>query len=222
MIGYKPRDGAGPAYNPERDFAYITPTFMRQAIENMSAPPNPEFEAWKIANNIGEAEIVAAATALADAQHDFVDATDPVDSLYTALHRRKYYALPFPVRLLLSAMVGDVMIGAWFKAVREVSHVGEESPAQNEMCRFSAAVREFAAAKGAPVLNADAVAENLLAQNRHMRTVYKALLDDYHRAQKRADLAKTELLRRTKLLEMVPKWLRNIFGATYNELPAHQ
>lgn len=222
MIGYKPKDASGPAYNPERDFAYITPTLLKQAIENMSAPPNPEFEAWKIANNIGEAEIVAAATALADAQHDFVDATDPVDSIYTALHRRKYFTLPLPVRLLLSAMVGDVMLGAWFKAVREVSHVGEESPAQSEMCRFSAAVREFAAAKGAPVINADAAVENLAAQNRHMRTVHKALLDDYHRAQKRADAAEAELAKRTKLLERVPKWLRNYFGATYNELPAHQ
>lgn len=183
-IGFKQRGDNGPLYHPERDFAYITPTLMKQAIENMSAPPNPEVEEWKKANEITEAEIVAAAEALADAQHDFVNAADPVDSLHMALHRRKYFSLRLPVRLLLEAAVGEVMLGAWFKAVREVTQVGEESPAQNEMCRFSAAVREFAAAQGAPVINPNNTAETLLAQNAVLRARYIELRDECKTAQK--------------------------------------
>jgi hypothetical protein len=177
-IGYKQRGDNGPLYHPERDFAYITPTLMKQAIENMSAPPNPEVEEWKTANEITEAEIIAAAEALADAQHDFVNAADPVDSLHTALHRRKYFTLRLPVRLLLESAIGEVMIGAWFKAVREVTQLGEESPAQNEMCRFSSAVREFAAAQGAPVISPVSTAEVLLAQNSVLRARFNALRDE--------------------------------------------
>lgn len=174
-IGFKIKDAPGPHYHPERDFAYITPTFMRQAIENMSAPPNPEYEDWKKASGVTEAEIVLAAEALADAQNDFVNAADPVSSLHQALHRRKFFDLPLPVRLYMLAMIGEVMVGAWFKAVREVTQVGEESPAQNEMCRFSSTVREFAAAKGAPVIDVNATAETVLARHIVLRGRYEEL-----------------------------------------------
>ena len=92
-VGFKPKDARGPHYHPERDFAYITPTLMKQAIENMSAPEQPEYLEWKTANNITEAEINAAAVALADAQHDFIDGADPVSSLQQALQRRKFFDL---------------------------------------------------------------------------------------------------------------------------------
>jgi hypothetical protein len=174
-IGFKPKDSKGPHYHPERDFAYITPTLMKQAIENMSAPRNPEYEDWKKSNSITDAEIVLAAEALADAQTDFVNAADPVSSLQQALQRRKFFDLPLPVRLYMMAMIGEVMVGAWFTAVREVTQVGEESPAQNEMCRFSAAVREFAAAQGAPVINANSTAETVLAQNVVLRSTIREL-----------------------------------------------
>ena len=169
-IGFKRKDAPGPMYHPERDFAYITPTFMKQAIENMSAPPNAEYEDWKKASGVNEEMIVLAAQALADAQHDFVNGADPVSSLQQALYRRKFFDLPLPVRLLMMAMIGEVMVGAWFKAVREVSEVGEDSPAQNEMCRFSAAVCAFAAAEGAPTLNPVTLGDVAAAQ----RDVYRA------------------------------------------------
>lgn len=211
-IGYRPQGSAGPLYHPERDFAYITPTLMRQAIDNMSEPPNPEIEEWKKANNIGEAEIIAAAEALADAQRDFVSTADPVTSLHQALHRHDYFALPVAVRLLLQAMVGEVMIGAWFRAVREVSIKGEESPVQNEMCRFSAAVREFAAANGAPKPNPVSTAETVLAQNDVLRGRFEALRGEYKALQQK--LYETE--NKVTKLEMeqahLPGWWRRITG----------
>lgn len=164
-IGYKEKGSPGPLYHPERDFAYITPTLMKQAIENLEAPVQMELKQWKENNEISEAEIVAAANALADAQRDFVNGADPVSSLEQALNRRDWFAVRLSVRLYLLATIGEVIVGAWFKAVREVTEVGEESPAQNEMCRFAATVREFTARVGAPTIDVNVTAQNLLFQN---------------------------------------------------------
>lgn len=208
-IGYRPQGSAGPLYHPERDFAYITPTLMRQAIDNMSEPPNPEIAEWKKQNNITEADIVAAAEALADAQRDFVSTADPVTSLYQALHRRDYFALPVAVRLLLQAMIGEVMTGAWFKAVREVSIKGEESPVQNEMCRFSSAVREFVAANGALKPNPNSVAETVMAQNDVLRGRFEALREEYLALQKKLHEAENKVTKLEMQLTHLPtRWRR--------------
>lgn len=197
-------------YHPERDFAYITPTLMRQAIDNMSAPPNPEIEEWKKQNNITEADIITAAEALADAQRDFVSTADPVTSLHQALHRRDYFALPVPVRLLLQAMIGEVMTGAWFKAVREVSIKGEESPVQNEMCRFSAAVREFVTSSGAPKPNPVNVAETVMAQNDVLRGRFDALREEYTALQKKLHEIETKATKLEIELTHLPSWYRRL------------
>jgi hypothetical protein len=180
-IGYRQKEASGPLYHPERDFAYITPTLLRQAIENLEAPLNEEIKRWVELNDVTQAELIAAAEALADAQRDFVSGADPVTSLEHALNRRDWQALRYPVRQYVLATIGEVIIGAWFKAVREVTEVGEESPAQNEMCRFSSTVREFAARSGAPIIDSNSTAETLLFKNDVLRTrlaaVYGQLRD---------------------------------------------
>lgn len=208
-IGYKLPGSAGPLYHPERDFAYITPTLMRQAIDNMSEPVNPEIETWKEQQGITEADVILAAEALADAQKDFVSLADPVSSLHQALHRRKYFSLPVSVRLLLQAMVGEVMIGAWFLAVREVSIKGEESPAQNEMCRFSAAVREFSAAhKDALKPNPVSIAETVTAQNDVLRGRIEAMRDEFKILQAKLYEAESKATKMEIELNCLPSWAR--------------
>jgi hypothetical protein len=161
-IGYRKKGDTGPLYNPERDYAYITPTLMVTAIENMdSQAVNPEEIAWRQANNITTEEVVKVAEALADAQRDFVNAADPVQSLQQALSRHGFYDVRFPVRQLLFSAIGEVVLGAWFKAVREVSVIGEESPAGTEMARFAATVREFVRRHGGLGYNAEYMAEHL-------------------------------------------------------------
>lgn len=211
-IGYRPQGSSGPLYHPERDFAYITPTLMRQAIDNMSAPPNPEIEEWKKQNNITETDIIAAAEALAAAQRDFVSAADPVSSLHQALHRRYYFALPLPVRLLLQATIGEVMIGAWFRGVREVSIKGEESPVQNEMCRFSAAVREFAAANGFLSPNPVNTAETVLAQNDVLRGRYETLRDAFQTLNEKLNEEQNKNVKLEMEVAHLPKWWRRLAG----------
>jgi len=157
-IGYRKRGETGPLYNPERDFAYITPTLMVTAIENMEAP---EKQAIRAELNITEDEIVLAAESLAQAQRDFVNSSDPVQSLDQALARRNFYDLRPVVQHFLFASIGEIFLAAWFKAVREVSNVGEDSPAANDMARFAASVSEFVRKQGAPVYAPDTTADCL-------------------------------------------------------------
>ncbi len=144
-IGYRPKGSDGPLYHPDRDYAYVTPTLMRTAIERLDADDLPEeLKQWKQNNEITEAEIVAAAEALARAQRDFVNSADPVDSFEQALSRRDFYDLRLPVRQFMFAAIGEVFCAAWFVAVRDVSKVGEPAPAEPAMAEFAAAVHNFA------------------------------------------------------------------------------
>ena len=151
-IGFRPQGESGPLYHPERDYAYITPTLMRIAIERLDGKDlSEEALAWKNKNNITDTEIAVVAESLARAQRDFVNASDPVDSLEQALSRRDFYAIRFPVRQFLFSVIGEVICGAWFKAVRDVSVIGEVSPANTEMAEFSAAVRQFTSQVRLPI-----------------------------------------------------------------------
>lgn len=160
-IGYRRKGDSGPLYNPERDYAYITPTLMRIAIERLDTDDSPEAIAWRQEAGITEQDVLAVVDCLANAQRDFVNAADPVRSFEAALTRHGFYDLRYPVRQFLFAAIGEVFCAAWFKAVREVSVVGEESPAQTDMARFTAAVREFIAKRTSTVFDANSVAERL-------------------------------------------------------------
>jgi hypothetical protein len=175
-------------YNPERDYAYITPTLMRIAIENLDAHEPAEKVDWRVDNNISQAEIAKIAEALALAQADFVNAADPVDSFETALERHGFFNFGYATRQFLFAAIGEVFCAAWFAAVREVSTVGEEAEAAADMARFTAAVRLFAASAGVPVPDVNYMAEYRKMQADVLRARVKALTaaqqeqrHDYHR-----------------------------------------
>jgi hypothetical protein len=179
-IGYRQKGDSGPLYNPERDYAYITPTLMVRAIENLDeSARTEEAKQWYVAENISQDEIVAIASALAAAQRDFVNGADPVQSFEQALNRRDFFNFRYPVRLALFAAIGEVFCAAWFKGVREVSAVGEDSPAATGMARFSAAVTEFAKRSNAPTYGADPTTSFLQMRNDVLQTrlnlVYKEL-----------------------------------------------
>jgi hypothetical protein len=184
-IGFRKKGDSGPLYNPERDYAYVTPTLMRVAIENLdelneSFPADKE---WRIAQEITAEELFAAAESLAKAQRDFVNAADPVTSLTQALTRHGFYLQRPVVRNLLFASIGEVFCAAWFKAVREVSNVGEESPAAGDMARFAAAVRVFAKRHGAPPYDEGYAAEALQLYNDVLQTRLNVLYDEHKKLQ---------------------------------------
>jgi hypothetical protein len=159
-IGYRPKGESAPLYAPERDYAYITPTLMRTAIENLETD-DPEIVEWRRQHGITGEVIAALAQSLAEAQRDFVNASDPVSSFEQALSRRDFFSLSFEARQFLFSTLGYVFCAAWFRAVREVSIIGEDSPAAADMARFSAAVAAFAKKQGAAVLPSESVAETL-------------------------------------------------------------
>lgn len=160
-IGYRKKGDTGPMYNPERDYAYITPTLMRVAIERLEANESVERKNWREKEKISDEDINAVALALANAQRDFVNAADPVQTFEQALQRHNFYDSPYAVRQYLFATVGEVFCAAWFKAVREVSIVGEESPAHTDMARFCATVRDFINQQRGVTYDANFMAEHL-------------------------------------------------------------
>jgi len=180
-IGYRRKGDSTPMYNPERDYAYITPTLMRQAIEKLDANDDVDRSRWRAEQNITDQEIVDISVALAEAQRDFINAADPVTSFDAALNRRNFFNFRYPVRQYLWATIGEVFCAAWFLAVREVSVVGEDSPAQVDMARFSAAVRDFAVKNKSSLYDADFMAEHLRLVNDTMRAREAELLAAYRR-----------------------------------------
>jgi hypothetical protein len=192
-IGYRKKGENGPLYNPERDYAYITPTLMRAAIENLEDKQNPSVAAWREKFNVTDDEIVQISGALAAAQEAFVNAADPVTSFEQALRRYNLYDFRLEVQCLLFASIGEVFCAAWFKAVREVSVVGEESPAAEDMARFSAAVRQFATQHGRPPYDADATAEQLRMWQHVLQYRTQELAAQLQAARKELVTARAEL-----------------------------
>lgn len=187
-IGYKKKGDSGPLYNPERDYAYITPTLMRVAVENLDTAIKDQNT-----DGITPEEIIRIAECLADAQRDFVNAADPVNSFEQALRRHGFYDFRPCVQRLLFASIGEVCCAAWFQAVREVSVVGEESPAGEDMARFTATVRAFASRNQKPWYDAPHMAEHLRMLNDVLQARINELAQQLVAATKRVTAAEAEL-----------------------------
>lgn len=214
-IGYRMKGDSGPLYNPERDYAYITPTLMRQAIERLEANDDANRAKWRAEQNITTEEIVAVASALAEAQRDFVNAADPVSSFDVALNRHNFFSFRYVVREYLWAAIGEIFCAAWFTAVREVSIVGQESPAQTDMARFTAAVREFANKNKSTTYDANFMAEHLRMMNdtligreRDLMTAYKKRVDEVTLLQRENAALKEELA----CVKTKKHWLFGLFA----------
>lgn len=145
-IGYRKKGEAGPLYHPDRDYAYITPELMCGAVDRFAAALEnfPEEQGWCAEHNISVKDLAQVTAAFAQVQKDFVNAAEPVASFDAALMRHGFKAFRLPVRQFFFSTLGFIFCAAWFKAVRDVSIVGEESPAQEAMASFSASARAFA------------------------------------------------------------------------------
>lgn len=164
-IGYRRKGDSTPLYNPERDYAHITPTLMRIAIETLDAQEPQERVKWRLEHNISQGIVAKIAEALAMAQSDFVNAADPVKNFDAALERHGFFNFDYATRQYLFSAIGEVVCAAWFTAVREVTMVGQEPPAAVDMARFTAAVRSFVSNAGLPTYDINYVAEYRATQN---------------------------------------------------------
>jgi len=176
-IGYRPKGDSGPLYHPDRDYAYITPTLMRLAIERLETGSlSDEAKAWQAEHNIASDELMTLADAFARAQRDFVNAADPVASFDQALNRRDWFDTRYEARQFLFAVIGEVFCAAWFTAVRDVTRVNESSPAAPGMIDFISTVRAFVDASDSGPSAAHAKAADLQLRNdvlqSRLNTVY--------------------------------------------------
>lgn len=212
-IGYRQKGDTGPMYNPERDYAYITPTLMRIAIENLEANEPTDKVQWREQQNITTEEINGALTALACAQRDFVNAADPVKNFDQALTRYDFYNYRYAVRQYVFATVGEIFCAAWFKAVREVSVVGEESPAHADMSRFSAAVREFTNRHRGVTYDAHFMAEHLRMYQDVLRAREQQLVAELKERTLALSKCAEELHKYTQAQEKPTSIFARLFGA---------
>lgn len=169
QIGYRRKGDQTPLYNPERDYAYITPTLMRMAIELLDAKEPQDRVKFRLDHGITQGVVAKIAESLALAQSDFVNAADPVKNLEAALDRHGFFNFNYITRQYLFAAIGEVFCAAWFTAVREVSSVEQESPAAVDMARFTAAVRAFAVGNDVPTYDINYVAEYRAMQTKTLK-----------------------------------------------------
>jgi len=213
-IGYRQKGDTGPMYNPERDYAYITPTLMRIAVENLEVNEPADRAQWREKQNITADEINAALTAFASAQRDFVNGADPVLSFEQALLRYDFHNSRYAVRQFIFATIGEVFCAAWFIAVREVSIVGEESPAHTDMARFCATVREFVNHTKGVTYDANFMAEHLRMYQDVLQTRIQKLLTELKARSSELGKCSEEVRKLTATLEPPVKksWLRRLFN----------
>ena len=221
-IGYRRKGDNTPLYHPERDYAYITPTLMRIAIETLDANEPPERATWRREHGITVGEVAQIAEALAKAQSDFVNAVDPVSNFQDALERHGFFTFSYDTRQYLFAAIGEVFCAAWFKAVRDVSVIGEESPAAADMAKFSASVREFVSKAGLPTRDVQYIADYRQMQNRAIQA--KMLLQQKELDNTRSEyyrlLAEFNAMKAAKKTQVAKSgffgFLRSFFGRARN------
>jgi hypothetical protein len=212
-IGYRQKGQDGALYNPERDFAYITPTLMARAVSNMECDydSNDAVRSWCAAADISKSDMAKIAEALALAQRDFVNSADPVSSFEHALRRRNFFDFSSQLRQYLFAAIGECICAAWFVAVREVSTVGEESPAQNNMARFAAIVNDFVARSDCSAPDVSTAAETLRYRNDVLQTrlnvVYNELTATKEKLAAQIELHEKQAPQPTSFWRRVQTWL---------------
>lgn len=142
-ISFSPKAG-DPKYAPHRDLAYLTPTLMRAAVmaldpDNLSAADRE----YMSQNQVTEQDLGLCIERLVAAQNQFVASLDAkhVDDV---LRHAQFDECSHATRTLVFAAFGRALVGAWFQAVRDVTHIGDVPAEQDNMSRFYAVALRIA------------------------------------------------------------------------------
>lgn len=172
--------GGGDPYSPQRDLAYCYPPAMKEALraldqENWTKEVQGLF--WGL--RVTEGEVSLAVKALTDAHVAFI--TDPeVKYAADALRNAGWYDQRPEVRYFIYGRLGEVMLGGFFLAIRDVRMLGEELPHPREVADFI--VEGLRVAGRSPEISAPAPAEeSALVQLQFARRA----LEERHEAHKR-------------------------------------
>lgn len=141
----RPRGATTPMYNPERDLAHITPTVMHTALAQLDIDNRlPHVRETIAAAGLTEEQIGEAAMKFAEAQRLYVYSGGAIKSPWDAFEASGFAVLPTVLHDLIFAAIGRVLTGTWFYAVRHVTIIGEETPAQQAVAEMLSVGREVA------------------------------------------------------------------------------
>lgn len=139
---YRPKGNPeGLPYAPQRDLAYIyTPmlceVFAGLDFENWS----DYFREWLDAEGVTEADLGEGVKCFVEAHRMFIRDRS-VKSPADAFEKSGFLDLPNPVRIMLFERIGEVVMGGWFIALRDVTMHGRMSPQAPDIAEFIAAGR---------------------------------------------------------------------------------
>lgn len=140
----RPAHGDGPAYSPQRDLAYVYAPAMREALRALDQEHwSDELAAVVQTLGCNEEDISAAVIALLEAHKQFVNVAG-IASANDALIRANWYDQHPGARYLIYGRLGEVMLGGFFLALRDVSKIADESAQQREIAEFIAEGRKVA------------------------------------------------------------------------------
>ncbi len=195
MAGFRSKDSTGPMYHPERDIAYLGAKLISAAVDRLEPlQQTAELREWLGHRAITGERLGDAVERLAEASQRFVSNDNPVGSLADALDEASFTDLPFEVRQVVYAAIGEGTLATWFTAIRDVSLQGEDSPGLRDLTElYLLAQRGACRLKGAPdplPAHASDLLEARLSLKTAQAKVYKLetelLQRDYQRGEEQA------------------------------------
>lgn len=185
-----------PMYSPQRDLANIYGPMVVEVLTGLSVEHlSPLFQGW-LEGKIVEEELAKAAQVLGEAHRLFVrepDVTTPSDAIDRAIQR---YGEPCPQAMaILFARIGEVLMGGFFVAIRDVTTQGHLSSIHDSFMEMIAAGRELSQRLSGQLVENDVTqASKLAAEVEERSRVLGQAQRQLQEAQQRIAALETELL----------------------------
>lgn len=141
MAQFRPKGSTGPMYNPQRDLAYCYMPALEEAVKGLTVEAAPSWlKDIAVEAEVTEDTLASAVQTLLNAHELFI--TDlAIREPAEALEKSGFLYLPPAVRILLLYRLGEVLMGGFFVAIRDVTRYGELPPDEVGLERGVAAGR---------------------------------------------------------------------------------
>jgi len=110
-------------YSPQRDLAYAVPPLVRAAVMGLSSSREPWIDDFMAKEGITHQQLGAACAVFSRAMQEFPNSA--VKSPREALETAGFFLLDPRLQLILSAKIGQMVTGAWFMSIRDVTFDGK-------------------------------------------------------------------------------------------------
>jgi len=123
---YKPKgDPNAPLYAPHRDLAYIYTPMLKEVFAGLDHINWQEyFSDWLEATEVTEGDLAEGVRCFVEAHQMFIRDRS-VENPEDAFVKSGFMDLPNPVRVLIFERVGEVVMGGWFIALRDITYHGQ-------------------------------------------------------------------------------------------------